>query len=398
MAAAFTVSACPAIETRIASDLVLLRDAIFEAVGRGHVKTLALGGGFGRGEGTAFMANSRPHIVNDYDIRIIHDLPDSLFKARYAGRLDKVAEEYARSLAIKQIDFGGQHFRRLLHTPAPTIANYELFHGYHVFYGEDLLAAVAARIPVDHVPLWEGTWLLRNRTIGLILAGLYFLGGSVPGEASRENLWIEANKATLAVGDSFLLAQGRYHWSYVERGRRLAAWSGAEVEPWREAYCGAVTAKVDPGCCPYDRPVDELIGNWYRARDVMEQGFRWFEARRTGRTWQGWGDYLDRCVEVSTWRRPRFWANLLRAHTVAPRDAARRARVRTERVRSVGLAARLLFAVTSDGIDSEAVYHIASVVGLQPGGTAVAQWRRLAAFLLISIHPTGEAGRVAAQA
>jgi hypothetical protein len=41
---------------------------------------------------------------------------------------------------------------------------------------------------------------------------------------------------------------------------------------------------------------------------------------------------------------------------------------------------------------------VARVVGLQVAGEPVARWRKLAAFLLSSIHPTGEAGRVAARA
>lgn len=398
MAATFTVPACPAIEARIASDLVILRDAIFKTMGRSRVRMLVLGGGFGRGEGTAFMADNRPHVVNDYDIRIVHELPDLVFQARYARRLDKVAERYAQQLDIKQIDLGGQDYRTLSRVPAPTIANYELTHGYHVFFGEDLLSPVAAHISVESIPFWEGTWLLRNRSIGLILAGLYFLGGRLPGEDQRENLWIEANKAVLAVGDAFLLAQGCYHWSYVERGRRMAGWSGQDAKPWRDAYCSAVALKVDPGSCPYEKPMEELIQDWYRARNIMEQGFLWFETHRTAREWKNWGEYLDHCGESPVWRRPRFWGNLLRAHTAAPLTAARKARIRTERLRSVGLAARLLFAVHVDGINEEAVDHVAQVVGLRFTGTTVARWRKLAALMLSSIHPTGEAGRVAAQA
>jgi hypothetical protein len=397
MAATFTVSACPAIESRVASDLALLRGAIFETIGRSHVRMLVLGGGFGRGEGTAFIANNQPHIVNDYDIKIVHDFPGFLFQARYTRPLDRVAEKYARQLAIKQIDLGGQYYRTLPRISAPTIANYEFSHGYHVFYGADLLAPVAAHIPVEEIPLWEGTWLLRNRSIGLILAGLYFLGGRQPGEANRENLWIEANKAVLAVGDAFLLAHGCYHWSYVERGRRMARWTGSEPDLWREAYCAAVKSKVDPGCCPYDKPMDDLIQAWYRARDIMEQGFRWFETHRTGQPWESWADYLDQCTEGTIWRRPRFWGNVLRAHAASPLKAARMARLRTERVRSVGLAARLLFAVRADGIDDQAVDHVARVVNLQVDGTPVARWRKLATLLIGSIHPAGEAGRVAAQ-
>ena len=397
MAATFTVSACPTIEARVASDLALLREAIFETMGRSHVRMLALGGGFGRGEGTAFIANNEPYIVNDYDIRIVHDFPGFLFHARYARPLDKVAERYARQLAIKQIDFGGQYYRTLSRIPAPTIANYEMAHGYYVFYGEDLLAPASAHLAVEDIPPWEGTWLLRNRSIGLILAGLYFLDGRLPDEENRENLWIETNKALLAVGDAFLLAQGCYHWSYAERGRRMAAWLGPEAGPWREAYCGAVKLKVNPGSCPYAKPMDELIQDWYRARDIMEQGFRWFETHRTGRPLESWADYLDQCIEGPVWRRPRFWGNLLRTHTASPRKAAHRARLRTERVRSVGLAARLLFAVRTNGIDDEAVDHVARLVGLRVAGTPAARWRKLATLLIGSIHPAGEAGRMAAQ-
>jgi hypothetical protein len=395
MAATFTTAAYPAIEARIASDLGLLREAIFDAIDQTHLRTLALGGGFGRGEGTAFMTNNCPHIINDYDITVVHNLPRFLFQARYASRLDKVAERFARRLAIKQIDFGGQHYRELSRIPKPTIANYELFHGYHIFYGEDLLAPVAIHIPVEHIPLWEGTWLLRNRSIGLILAGLYFLGERSPAEEERENLWIETNKAVLAVGDAFLLAQGCYHWSYRERGRRLSSFPLVEIESWREEYCNAIKAKVNPGGCPYDVPMDELIQGWYRARDIMEQGFRWFETHRTGKPLDSWSAYLENYKEAPAWRRPRFWINLLRVHAASPITRARMARLRTEHLRSAGLATRLLFAVSKDGVDSEAVDHVAGVLGLRISGTPIDRWRKLAARLLFSIHPTGEAGRVA---
>ena len=49
----------------------------------------------------------------------------------------------------------------------------------------------------------------------------------------------------LAVGDAFLLARGAYHWSYAERGRRMASWHGDEPEHWRDAYCSAVALKVN---------------------------------------------------------------------------------------------------------------------------------------------------------
>jgi hypothetical protein len=67
-------------------------------------------------------------------------------------------------------------------------------------------------------------------------------------------------------------------------------------------------------------------------------------------------------------------------------------------LRSVGLVARLLFAVHADGIDGQAVDHVARVMGLQVAGTSAARWCKLARLLIGSIHPTGEAGRVAGQA
>jgi hypothetical protein len=62
------------------------------------------------------------------------------------------------------------------------------------------------------------------------------------------------------------------------------------------------------------------------------------------------------------------------------------------------LAACLLFAVHTGHVDSQAVDHVARAVGLQVAGTPAARWRKLAALLLGSIHPAGEAGRMAAQA
>jgi hypothetical protein len=219
-----------------------------------ELEAVVLGGGFGRGEGSVRAGTDGSlHVVNDFDIEIV---PRGRFgtigwlisRFRFRGKLERLATDLAERFGMKQIDLGLRAAGSYASVCVPRLADFDLKYGHQLLYGvSDPVASMPAFAPGD-IPAFEGTWLLRNRGVGLLLASLY-LDGEALREEKREYFHIEINKAVLAMGDALFLLAGRYTCSYAERAARIR-----EVAPDRfehrdrllSLYAEAVQYKLAP--------------------------------------------------------------------------------------------------------------------------------------------------------
>ena len=139
----------------------------------------------------------------------------------------------------------------------------------------------------EDIPLFEGSWLLRNRGIGLVLAGLYFIGKKGNNSINKENLWIEINKANLAIGDSSLILKQQYHWSCVERLNRISKFSDSQY------YKNALISKLEHNTHPYDMSYEELINDWFKVKEAFLVHFLKYENNRLNSNFLNWNEYID---------------------------------------------------------------------------------------------------------
>jgi len=293
----------------VEQELVRVVSGLVRLAGR-DLSAILLVGGFGRGEGGVAREGVRLRPMNDYDIVVIL----RPWAARcVAGRLQKGAEQAQAQwkLSVKQVDVMVTSGARLA-IPVPTVARYEMKHGYRVLWGASPGAIRA--LPARWLPVHEGTKYYRNRAGGLLVARLLLDGcGQFDTAGRRELAFLEINKALLAVGDGHLIQRRAYHYSYEKR--REAAQSDARLHGLEvdvaSAYVRAIDERRELDIADLGRR--DLDTEWQRAGEALLRGFLAFEAERYARQFSTLAAYAtfveDALLSRRSWLalRSRFW-------------------------------------------------------------------------------------------
>lgn len=303
----FTTTGDERAEGRIGADLDRIVARLRAVVPPAAFQSLALIGGFARGEGAVIVgSDGLPRGFNDYDLVLLVREPIDEAPVRRA------ALELARELEIDFVDVGVVTPRHLGVAPN-TVFWYELRAGHRVLAGEpDAFQRLPERDPAS-LPMEEGVRLLVNRGLSLLWARLDLDeasavgGGLLPGR--RRFVVNSIQKAVLAIGDADLIAAGRYHISYRERARRVAmappafllesvgSGGASGVAAFQAAHAAATRFKLGPEI-PGDA-VAALLVRWSSVRGWHEAALRWCESRRVGRRLTEWAAYPTRLARES---------------------------------------------------------------------------------------------------
>jgi hypothetical protein len=272
-------------EKKLRAALKEAAEAIVAGVGSRGLDAVVLAGGFGRGEGALQReegSEGRP--FNDFDLLLV---------GTRSGVPARVLGELRRTLPrLLDVEFADINYIRAseLKKVSPSIFFYELKNGNRTLWGSaDVLEALPLFEPSE-LPMTEATRLFLNRGLGL-LSVLLHLDEGEESEGLLGRAAVAWSKTILAAGDSFLLEQRLYHWSYVERMRRLreiAKYSTLEAG-FADAYVSAATFKLtaDFSILP-TRNAAELC---LEARRFHERYFRALERKRTFADLTDWKTY-----------------------------------------------------------------------------------------------------------
>jgi len=219
----FTVLNDTRVNQKILSDLEIIKNGVISILDK-FVISIYLVGGFGRAEGGVIIQNNKISIVNDYDLMVVVN-NFRYVKKEYEEKLSKLADNLAKQLDIKQIDLQLSNRLRLL-IPKNTVDRYEKKNGNYLVYGKDVAINHFGRIP-----LAEGTRYLYNRGNGLLL-NYIILAEKRFNENNffSQEIIINNMKAKLALGDSVLIANGKYHFSYLKRDKVIKSVKNSIVE------------------------------------------------------------------------------------------------------------------------------------------------------------------------
>ena len=375
-----------------------------------NLHSLLLCGSFGRGEGGVVFEGHKIRIVNDYDFTVVLNAANPLsYAAMYKAchkPLERLGERLAKALGIKQVDlspkplfyFRGMPGRR----PALRIENYEVKQGHVQVWPEDPAANPTRCMPdwkPEDIPLFEGTWLFRNRGTGLVLAALYFDEDFKVARENRENFIIECNKAVLAAGDSLLLLKGKYHHLYSRRLEIILQMDVTAVpggERLRQAYMWALSFKLMPDF--ETTAFEDLHCLWQETLSLFESVFRWFEQYRLNRSFDTWDEYAALARPENRPGLKAFGARLIRGKKFSL-SGIREAIARSAPGYTVSLTTLVAFSVPgflkADNRNAEELMHnAAQMLGIALTGDRKEDWKRLACSLIREVHPGGEAGRV----
>ncbi len=287
----FTVADSEELRAGIIADLQTVLEAVIPAV-RAFTTPLAVAlvGGFGRGEGGAVLRDGRPKPVNDYDFEIIISPVSVLKRRRLRQRLAALALELETKLGM-QVDLDTRTPAQLRTVPATT-AWYEVQRGHKIIWGDDDALDALPEIRPEQIEVWDGGFLLFNRSGGLLIAKKRLLdGGPRPGRES-EHFQIQITKAKQAWGDCLLIALGRYDASYARRieiAREVDFAGVPHGEEVRQEYIAALEGKIRPVFPEMSH--EEYAALYDSTLAIHEDVMRWFERKRLGEKFADWCDY-----------------------------------------------------------------------------------------------------------
>jgi hypothetical protein len=268
----FARHASPEFNARMQSWLDALTADVRQLLGDNLVG-LVLGGGYGRGEGGVLVVDGEERPYNDLDFTLI------VQQKSLPVELDALRHKYAKIIGI-EVDFSRPlTIDDLRHWP-PTLMWTDLLNGHHVLYGPvDILTANTPDLRPEHIPLVEGLRLMLNRGAGLVWAMRVARGC----ETAPDRDFVRRNfyKAALALGDTLLIAHGRFATPYTGRDERLAATPCALSFDPLPLYKDALTFKFWPGQLaevPDEARLTHLARHW---GEVL----LYTESRRAGNKW-----------------------------------------------------------------------------------------------------------------
>lgn len=263
------------------SDLLKLLVARLEGLLQCHaVRGLYLVGGYGRGEGGLRHCKGSELPQNNFDLLLVRRGPEN---PELAERVRQVEKETGYTFDLSQI-----HEQRLRRA-STTLLWYEARHGHWTLWG-DAGFWQSTDHSLQRVRPSEFCSLLTNRAVLLLINDQLALHGPV-----RDR---HVAKAVLGYGDAWLASCGQYHWSYLEKRRRLEV--HAELDPaFKRLYQHASEFRLAGG---------ELVPP---DRDLLAALHLDFLRRRYGVN--SWSDFDRRAPfwdEDGHW--PRAWAGRLR--------------------------------------------------------------------------------------
>lgn len=391
----FTASKNQIIEKKIKEDIQFIINKSLNLLGKENINSILLGGGFGRGEGTAYIKDGGVIVVNDYDFIIVHNRNDILFKLKNKNKLIKLAESLAIKINIKQIDFHLTNEKELFDNKMNTIQHFELVNGHRVVYGECNLQSQSDIIP--NIPLFDGTWLLRNRGLGLILAGIYFLGiKQNNNNINKQNLWIEINKAKLALGDAFLLSQNLYKKNLQERYQAFLDDQASMKKKFSHDYVEAIKLKINSIECPYEKSSEDLIKEWFIIVKIYFNYFLEFESIRCNKKYLNWMDYSNDQLYENYLFNPKLYYNFINSDHKNISQKYFGSQLKLNKLKSISHIGLLLSSIKSINQVDNTIFEVLKndFKFINNFDANIASWITIAKFLLLTIHPEGEAKKV----
>ena len=230
----YSKSADPRVERHIADALEGIRATLAASPEFPAIRVVALGGGYGRGEGGA-TPDGMPY--NDMDFFIV--MNGKKPSPALLRMLDGISAEWGAKLSI-DIDFCCVKSLKELYKDADTLMIQELFAGSRIVCGDEHVFDDAPRRSFSELSWTEAARLLLNRGAGLLFARQR---ASDPAEAEffRRNI----HKAALGCGDAILIVHHDYRRTGTERLEALRRYHEAS---WLiPAYEAALAFKYAPG-------------------------------------------------------------------------------------------------------------------------------------------------------
>jgi hypothetical protein len=323
----FTLDGDDALEAHLAEVCDQVHLSLSTVVPPSQLQAILLAGGYGRGEGgvlrSPHLAGDQPY--NDLEFYVFTRGNALVSERRFRNALHRLGEKLSPKAGL-DVEFKVLTFAKLRRS-RPSMFDYDLVLGHRWIAGhEELLRGCDHHRDASRIPLHEATRLLLNRCTGLLFSAERLARPKFT-EADADFVGRNLAKARLAFGDVYLAAHAQYHWSCLERHRRLTALAAPPVPADSPPSESGSSPKAPPVLGPHplplaqiahlhalgvafklhpsrsDLPREALAAEHSELSQLAHQLWLWLEHRRLGHSFASGSDYarsrLDKCPETS---------------------------------------------------------------------------------------------------
>lgn len=305
----FTPAGSGALERHLARVCKQIAAGVADIIPGRMLEGLALGGGYGRGEGGVLKTPQGDQPYNDLEFYIFVRRQPCLTGRRYARRLHALAKSHEPGAGV-ELEFKIISAAQLRRSPQ-SLFYHDLLTGHRWLLGDDrLFAGCEHHGGARSIPVSEATRLLMNRCSGLLFASEKLEHDQCSAE-DADFVCRNIAKTELALGDAVLIAFGKYHWSCEERDQRLHNLGAADDLPWIEEvrlhHATGVQFKLEPRQTSLSRAM--LWEQLCAVRSLALRVWLWLENRRLGCGFLSAADYIS--SNVNKWPDTSKWRNWL---------------------------------------------------------------------------------------
>ncbi|MBC8139352.1 MAG: hypothetical protein H8F28_26040 [Fibrella sp.] len=308
----YTVYGDSAVEARIASLLKDVSRRLSPQLPPSICRTLALIGGYGRGEGgveTVSDGSMIPH--NNFDfLVIVRESVSVSAMAKLKKELDTLLNE-AMEVHNIELYLGIVNEQNLRNAPRRVIWH-DIVEGHKTLLGDtSFLPELKRHADPDQILSEDVRDLLVNRGTLLLINDVILDRGELHLTLSdRRAIIRHAMKAILGYGDALLWSLGDYHWSYVERQLRMRNQVANVPESFRAQYEMAAEFRFRPR---YEEYLLRDLSAWQDELRAELESVHWqFEWRRLGKSFEmDWSRLSERSLATylpAPWIEPRLLA------------------------------------------------------------------------------------------
>lgn len=280
--------------------------AVKAALAPAEYRALIMMGGYGRGEGGVENVDGQERPHNNLDFLLVAETARPIKLLALRRRLIEAFSPVMRKHGI-EIDLSVVSRWKLRFSPS-LIIWYDTRFGHKTILGDADYWPSLTQFRLDRIPPRDALRLLVNRGT-LLVINEHILKHENGGQLHRRRITRNIMKAIIGYGDALLFFLGGYHWSYVERKRRME--ERKDISPaFRQLYDEAAEFRFQPD---YGRYSSMNLSSWMaELRSQLEPIHRLCEEDRLGvkrLTWQGYPvraleqALLDEPLSVRSWAR-----------------------------------------------------------------------------------------------
>lgn len=299
----FTVDGSDELESKLADNCRVTLAGVKKLIPQPALEGLLLAGGYGRGEGGVLKTPEGDKPYNDMEFYVFVKGNAFLAERKYRHALHELGEELTPDAEL-EIEFKAITFAKLRKSPV-NMFYYDLVMGHRWAMGdENLLNGCEHHRDAAQIPLHEATRLLFNRCSGLLYSKARLRHNTFSQE-DADFIGRNCAKVQLAMGDALLTANGQYHWSCRERGKRLESLKDVMDEELlqkiRTHHTKGVKFKLYPERSGCSR--DEIAELHATLTELAGEVWLWLERNRLNASFRDAREYgvsgINKCPE--TW-------------------------------------------------------------------------------------------------